>query len=50
MECFYKFTDLFRVAQFVVTDRAEPFIHVEVAEEGMLESEKGSHRFRALIQ
>ena len=26
VECFYKFTDLFRVAQFVVTDRAEPVV------------------------
>jgi len=36
VECFYKFTDLFRVAQFVVTDGAKPVVHVEAAEEGML--------------
>jgi len=36
VECFYKFTDLFRVAQFVVTDRAEPVVHVQAAQEGML--------------
>jgi len=34
-ECCYKFTDLFRVAQFVVTDRAEPIVHVQAAKEGM---------------
>jgi len=38
VECFYKFTDLFRVAQFVVTDHAEPVVHVEAAQEGMLET------------
>jgi len=42
MECFYKFTDLFRVAYFVVTDRAKPFIHVEAAEERMVVS-KSAH-------
>jgi len=35
-ECFYKFTDLLRVAQFVVTDRAEPVIYVQAAQEGVL--------------
>jgi hypothetical protein len=36
VECFYKFTDLFRVAQFMVTDHAESFIHVEAAQKGMV--------------
>ena len=36
VECLYKFTDLFRVAQFMIADRAKPFVHVEAAEEGML--------------
>ena len=42
VECFYKFTDLFRMAQFVKADGSEPFIHVEVAEEGVLIM-KGAH-------
>ncbi len=40
VECFYKFTDLFRVAQFVVTDHAKPVVHVEAAQEGVLEAIK----------
>jgi len=41
MEYFYKFTELFPVAQFVVTNEAVPFVEVQAAEDRMREVMSG---------